>query len=116
MKNKCLSDEQVVDVLTSTASSAELARRFEMNASSIRSIRNGRYYKNVRPDLPRIKSSDVKPEPRFCCDCIHHIGKHCSMGFPEQKRSAKVAEVCNFYAEKEINPCWRDVVIVEATS
>jgi len=38
------------------------------------------------------------------------------MGFPEQKRNAKFAELCNLYGEKEINPYWRDVVMVEPTS
>lgn len=104
--NRTLTEEQIVEILTSCETSTKLGRDLGRDPSTIRNIRNGYSYKDVRPDIPRIKSSEIPSETRFCCDCIHRLNGKCTMGFPESQRNAKFAQVCSIYTKVEINSDW----------
>lgn len=95
---RMLSDEQVVEILQSDRPHTHLAADHGCSAATIRDVRIGRRYANVRPDLPR-RTEWVGPR-RFCADCIQYLGGKCSMGFPEAKRPS-YAQICSVYEQKE---------------
>jgi len=96
---KKLNEEKVVEILLSRDSTAELARRFDLDVSTVRQIRTGLKWKSVRPDIQRVKSVAVFHKSRYCTTCIHRLGSKCSLGFPEA-RKPKFAELCSVYKEK----------------
>ena len=104
--NRTLTEAQIVKILTSCETSTKLGRDLGRNPSTIRSVRNGASYKDVRPDIPRVKSADIGSETRFCGDCIHRLNGQCTMGFPESKRNPRFAQVCSIYTTVEINSTW----------
>ena len=112
--NRTLTEEQIVEILTSWESSTILAREMGRNPSTIRSIRNGLSYKDVRPDIPRVKSSEIPSQSRFCSDCIHRLNGKCTMGFPESERNAKFAQLCNIFSKVEEQPDWASQLDVAA--
>ena len=92
-----ISEAQVVMILESDAPHAHLAREIGVSPESIRDVRKGVRYRDVRPDLPRMQNH-TGPR-RFCRDCIQFLNGRCSMGFPEAKRNT-YAQICAVYEEK----------------
>ena len=95
-----LTEEAIIDMLTSTASNNELARKWKCNRNTPSLIRLGRIHASVAPDLPRLK-------PRANCKkCIQWIKSHVSLTFvcgleiPESTHEGPTfARLCAFYIE-----------------
>jgi hypothetical protein len=90
-----LSDEQVIEALTSSAPARELAERFGVSASAVKMIRRRQIYRHVRPDLPPWTRPRRPPKPRppraprparrSCSSCREWLaGEHrCRQGWPD---------------------------------
>jgi hypothetical protein len=91
---RALTEEQVVVCLTSDCPHTHLAKEFGCSSETIRGVRVGHRYKQVRPDLPR--REEWKGPRKFCVDCIHCLKGKCSMDFPEAARPT-YATICPIY-------------------
>ena len=92
-----ITEEQVVMILESDAPHAHLAREIGVSAESVRDVRKGVRYTDVRPDLPRMET--YTGPRRFCKDCIQYLNSKCSLGFPEASKNT-YAQICSVYEEK----------------
>lgn len=72
-----LPPEQVRQILLSTDSDNDLARRFKRSHTAIANLRTGRSYADLWPELPR------RSPPRSCHDCQQWLHGRCSLGFPD---------------------------------
>lgn len=110
-------EEQVVEFLTNTeVSHRQMGREHGVNYEVVRSIRLGRIYKEIRPDIPRW-TLDTRSHKKSCWDCVHcevRVKKRndrttstreyvtCSLGFPEPlEEGARFANQCSVYTHKD---------------
>ena len=77
----------VFDVLTSSLSGADLARKYGKTRQAINLVRLGKSHVGVLPELPR---------PKSCRKCIHWLRDSCGYGFPESIDES-FATYCNVY-------------------
>jgi hypothetical protein len=75
--NATFSEDDVREILTSTASHRVMAERYGCHHTAIGHIRKGRTYKKVAPELPRW-ATEIS-----CTACIHWTGERCDLGFPD---------------------------------
>lgn len=81
-----------------TVSNVLLGQQLGCSKETVRGIRNGRRFKDVLPDLPR-----VYVRTQRCTKCVHWNNRRqqamkCLLDFPESKDPGFAVE-CNFYKE-----------------
>ena len=74
-----LSEEQVVEILTSSDSHTALAQRMGVSRTTISNVREGVFYADVAADLPRYRRSELN-----CKRCIHW-DKRCTLDLLDAK-------------------------------
>ena len=87
------SHAQIRYILESTLTDRAIAKELNVVHGVIGSIRNGKTYGELFPELPR------RAKQR-CAVCIHWMNSNCSFGFPEPKREGHLfAAFCNYFEE-----------------
>ena len=87
-----LTEDQVRDILLSTASHQVMGSRYGVHRSTISLIRLGKIRAECCPDLPRWQPL------RHCTDCIQWQNDHCGLGFPDPlEEGLAFARECTVY-------------------
>jgi transcriptional regulator with XRE-family HTH domain len=99
-----LSDWQIAEILLSRTSDTLTARLYGVSKTAVSNIRNGKSFKDIRPDIERRKPirQRVKPDPATlevsCLKCAHWYKGKCTFDFPDPVREGlQVAEECSMY-------------------
>ena len=81
MCKRALSDEQVLRILQDLhGNTTALAREMGIHVRTVGTVKNGRSYRDVAPELPR------KRRLKACTGCRHWLaGVGCTMDFPEAR-------------------------------
>ncbi len=86
-----LSEQDIVLILESPVSDAQIAVQYGLSRQSIQKIRRGKTYADIRPDIPRRSNQS-------CTKCQHWHNDYCSFGFPDPvEEGPRVARYCNMY-------------------
>lgn len=72
LNRRALTEDQVVQILTSDARNSAIAREFGLTAETIRRVRQGQHYAEIRPDIPRWEPKPQASQGCSCWNCIHH--------------------------------------------
>jgi hypothetical protein len=99
-----LTPADVIYVLQSSEDNSTLAEKYNVTRQAISSIRNGRTWKDVAPEIPRIpvRIKNTVPKARLvaakhCHNCIEYQRSECSYGFPEAIDEPEFAAACSLY-------------------
>lgn len=103
-----LTPATVLQILQSQEPNTTLATQFGVTRQAISLIRNGKAWKDVAPDIPRvpirIKESvrtEYRQRVRHCSTCLELQGGECSFGFPEAIHEPSFAAICHFYRRNQ---------------
>ena len=95
-----LAEEAIIDILTSTESNGELAKKWKCNRGTPSLIRLGKIHASVAPDIPRMRPG------ANCKKCVHWIKSRtmlnfvCGLEIPESLREGPTfARLCIAYTE-----------------
>lgn len=90
--------EEVLVVLTSPLSRAEIARQVSCSKQTVTAIQHGTYRADAWPEIPR-KSPQVKPIAGLSCyDCRSWRGGRCFQGVPDPSEDGPAfAADCDFF-------------------
>ena len=103
--NAKLSPADIIYILQSDKDNHTLGQEFCVTRQAISLIRNGKAYKDVAPNIPRIpvriKNSIPKSRlanAKHCHNCIEYRRGECSYGFPEAIDEPEFAAACSLYS------------------
>lgn len=97
-----LKHDEVKFILTTEFNNKDLGERFNLSRETIRLIRIGSIYKDVHPDIPRLKPKpSIKPS---CRKCVNWKGR-CLMDIPDPVvEGVRFAKDCIFYEVLHAEP------------
>ena len=94
----------VLQILHSRESNAALAAQLGVTRQAISLIRNGKAWKDVAPEIPRVPIRIKESVPfkyrqmvKHCSNCLEFQGGECSFGFPEAIHEPSFAAICDLY-------------------
>jgi hypothetical protein len=96
---------EVVYILQSTSTNQQLAEELNVTRQSISLVRNGKSWRNIAPEIPRIPvraaqtvRHDYLKNAKLCTNCVEYTNKGCSYGFPEAVNEPYFAAACHLYS------------------
>lgn len=121
--NRILSEDLAIEFLTDTTlTNAQMAEKHGVALETVRRVRVGETYSEIRPDIPRWTKRQ-RASRLSCWDCVHGIAGvkkrsandtrtipcvTCSLGFPDPQRyGAQFANQCSVYLHKNDEGMYR---------
>jgi len=94
-----LNPKDVIYILQSPDIDGVVAQRLGVSRQAVSSVRLGRSYAKVAPQLPRRESTAPYTLAGVTClDCNFWNGHGCVFGFPEPVKDMRFAQECSMYA------------------
>ncbi len=84
-----LTEEEVVLILTSQASSTKLRTELGRSRTAILAVRRGDYHRHVRPDIPRWTWLQRNTDGPMCSQCVHCPKGVCTIQIPEAAKEGE---------------------------
>lgn len=97
--NRKLTDDQIAEILLINTNDTLTAKLYGVSRQAVSSIRTGKSFREIRPDIPRRQRQvGFQVLEVSCLKCAHWDQDRCSFGFPDPaSEGIQAAKDCAMY-------------------